>query len=85
MRYDAAHFPEDLALVETKDRENFQGRYILRHPWKGAASCSRGEEYRAALPIRFRQEAKNLAGLTGWSLAEIESRMQLNGQPINVR
>jgi len=85
VRYDAAHFPEDLAFVETKDRENFQGRYILRHPWKGAASCSRGEEYRAALPIRFRQEAKNLAGLTGWSLAEIESRMQLNGQPINVR
>ena len=35
VRYDAAHFPEDLVFQETADRTNFQGRYVLRHEWKG--------------------------------------------------
>ena len=35
VRYDAAHFPEDLTFQETSDRSNFQARYILRHPWTG--------------------------------------------------
>jgi len=35
LRYDAAHFPEDLVFQETGDRGNFQGRYVLRHPWTG--------------------------------------------------
>src|SRR5262249_47340834 len=82
VRYDAAHFPEDLAFMETQDRESFQGRYVLRHPWRGSASCSRGEEYRQSLPIRFRQEAKNLANVTGWKVSDIEARMKQTGQPI---
>src|SRR6185295_13721319 len=40
VRYDNAHFPEDLVFQETADRSNFQGRYVLRHPWTGKASCS---------------------------------------------
>jgi hypothetical protein len=24
------------------DRGNFQGRYVLRHPWKGEATCEAG-------------------------------------------
>ena len=35
VRYDDAHFPEDLVFQETADRTNFQGRYVLRHEWKG--------------------------------------------------
>ena len=31
VRYDNAHFPEDLVFQETGDRTNFQGRYVLRH------------------------------------------------------
>jgi hypothetical protein len=85
VRYDAAHFPEDLALLETHDRENFQGRYVLRHAWRGAASCQRALDYRATLPARFAQEAKNLAALTGWTLAEIESRMAQSGEPIDAK
>ena len=46
LRYDAAHFPEDLVFQETADRENFQGRYILRHPWTGERPLRGG----AALP-----------------------------------
>ena len=57
VRYDAKSFPEDLAFVETKDRTNFQGRYVLHHPWQGEASCAAGAAYRAALPARFTQEA----------------------------
>jgi hypothetical protein len=80
VRYDAQSFPEDLALMETGDRGNFQGRYVLRHPWRGDASCPAGDRYRESLPARFREEAKNLAGLTGWPQADIEARMALAGQ-----
>jgi hypothetical protein len=80
VRYDAAHFPEDLVFMETHDRENFQGRYVLRHPWRGTASCPAADAYRASLPARFRQEAQNLSGLTGWNAKEISTRMQATGQ-----
>jgi hypothetical protein len=82
VRYDAAHFPEDLALMETHDRENFQARYVLRHPWRGTATCARGAEYRGALQQRFKDEAKNLASLTGWPEREIRQRMAASGQLI---
>jgi hypothetical protein len=82
VRYDAKSFPEDLAFVETKDRSNFQGRYILRHPWQGESSCAAGAAYRAALPARFTQEAQNLATLTGWSRRDIDVRMGMTGQPV---
>ena len=42
VRYDAAHFPEDLMFQETADRSNFQVRYILRHPYTGEARCAAG-------------------------------------------
>jgi hypothetical protein len=79
VRYDAAHFPEDLVFMETRDRENFQGRYVLRHPWRGTASCPAAEAYRASLPARFRQEAQNLSGLTGWDGKDIAARMEAAG------
>jgi hypothetical protein len=82
VRYDATTFPEDLALLETGDRTNFQGRYVLHHPWQGKASCDAGEKYRASLPERFKREASNLAGLTGWSQSDIENRMAVSGQSI---
>lgn len=85
VRYDAKTFPEDLVLLETKDRTNFQGRYILRHPWAKEASCPAGDAYREALPTRFRQEASNLANLTGWPQKDIEAKMEANDQPIRQR
>jgi hypothetical protein len=75
VRYDASHFPEDLALLETRDRENFQGRYVLRHPWKGTSTCSAAEDYRKSLPARYAQQAKILASLTGWSANDIAKHM----------
>ena len=44
---DAQSFPEDLVLTETRDRQNFQGRYVLNHPFKGSTSCEAGARYRA--------------------------------------
>src|SRR4030095_14673007 len=47
VRYDAQHFPEDLVLQETADRNNFQARYVMRHPWQGEEqSCPAAEDYR---------------------------------------
>ena len=75
LRYDAAHFPEDLAFQETADRTNFQGRYVLRHAWKGEGTCEAANQYRAALVRRHEQEAQSLATLTGWDVNAIRKKM----------
>ncbi len=85
VRYDAQSFPEDLVLTETRDRSNFQGRYVLNHPFKGPTSCEAGTTYRAELPKRFEQEAQNLVNLTGWPLADVLAEMEATGQPTRMR
>lgn len=77
LRYDGPHFPEDLVFQETGDRQNFQGRYILRHPWKGNDSCQEARTYRRELPKRFEREAQTLASLTGWDVNKIRGKMNL--------
>ena len=61
VRYDGAHFPEDLVFQETGDRSNFQGRYILRHAWTGNETCSEADAYRRELSTRREKEAQTLA------------------------
>jgi hypothetical protein len=80
VRYDAQSFPEDLTFTETKDRTNFQGRYVLRHPWQGKSECEAAKKYQASLPARFKREAVNLSYLTGWKQSDIEARMETAGQ-----
>ncbi|MFL5343339.1 MAG: DUF2330 domain-containing protein [Hyalangium sp.] len=75
VRYDSEHFPEDLVFQETGDRENFQGRYILRYPWTGDSQCEEAATYRQQLDQRHTQEAKTLAELTGWDLSTIREKM----------
>jgi len=78
VRYDVQHFPEDLVFQETADRTNFQGRYVLRHPWKGDDdSCPTAAEYRKSLPQRLEKEAQTLSTLTGWNIDEIRRKMNL--------
>jgi Na+-translocating ferredoxin:NAD+ oxidoreductase RnfD subunit len=74
-RYDGEHFPDDLVLQQTADRENFQGRYVLRHPWTGGESCEAADRYRRELRERQEREAQVLASLTGWDLESIRKRM----------
>lgn len=78
--YDAKHFPEDLMFKETGDRSNFQGRYVLRHPYTGDAECDAAENYRASLPKRFEKEAQTLANLTDWDIGAIRGKMNDGGQ-----
>lgn len=85
VRYDKASFPEDLVFQETADRNNFQGRYVLRHEWKGTESCAAATDYRRGLQERREQEAGRLASLTGWSLPEIRKRMGLGVEAAPLR
>ena len=81
LRYDAAGFPDDLVLRETGDRTSFQGRYVMRHAWRGSARCAAARDYLDSLPPRWEEEARTLASLTGWDVEEIRKRMDL-GRPI---
>ncbi|MGE3536870.1 MAG: DUF2330 domain-containing protein [Candidatus Tectimicrobiota bacterium] len=81
VRYDAAHFPEDLLFQETADRNNFQGRYVLRHAWQGSDDCPEAQAYRNALQQRREQEARTLATLTGWPLEDIRRHIPQTETP----
>jgi hypothetical protein len=81
-RYDGEHFPDDLVLQQTADRENFQGRYVLRHPWTGGESCEAADRYRRELGPRHEREAQVLASLTGWDLESIRKRMPQSGADV---
>jgi len=74
-RYDAQHFPADITFQETEDQSNFQGRFVIRHPWKGGGSCPALADYLNSLRARQKEQARTLADLTGWSLASIEAKM----------
>lgn len=74
-RYDAESFPDDLKLQETGDREPFQGRYVIRHPYKGPADCPQGRTYHEQVRERQQTEVENLAELTGWTEDDIWQRM----------
>lgn len=75
VRYDKAHFPEDLMFQATGDRSNFQGRYVIRHPYKGPLDCD-ARDYRVEVRKRQEREAQTLANLTGWDLETIRSRIE---------
>jgi hypothetical protein len=80
VRYDRAHFPEDLVFQATQDRENFQGRYILQHAFKGETKCAEGKAYKKSVWQRQKQEAKTLAEMTGWKVSDIEKKMKLGAE-----
>jgi hypothetical protein len=78
IRYDAQHFPEDLVFQQTGDRTNFQGRYVLRHPWIGDDSCDAAAAYRRTVGDRQEREAEALASLTGWNITDIRARARIS-------
>ncbi len=80
VRYDGETFPEDLNFQVTGDRENYQGRYVLRHPWRGDyGQCEEAGQYAETLVTRWDAEAESLAMLTGWELEEIKQKMADGG------
>jgi hypothetical protein len=82
VRYSADTFPEDLAFQETGDRENFQARYVLQHPWHGSPdACPAAAGYFSQVRQRENREAQTLAGLTGWNLDGIMKKVGLPDSP----
>lgn len=75
VRYDRAHFPEDLRFQNTPNQELFQGRYVIRHPFRGTISCQAGKEYLRRTRQRQEREAQTLANLTGWDINKIRQQI----------
>ncbi|WP_138499325.1 DUF2330 domain-containing protein [Nostoc sp. PA-18-2419] len=78
VRYTRDKFPEDLIFQQTGNRDSFQGRYVLQHPFQGELKCQAGREYKRSLPKRFEQEAQTLAKLTNWNIQDIRNKMKLS-------
>jgi hypothetical protein len=75
IRYDVAHFPEDLQFHETGDRVNWQARYVIHHPYRGADECSEMKGYVRSVWKRREAEATNYASLTGSDKESVRRRM----------
>jgi hypothetical protein len=77
VRYDRAHFPEDLVFQQTGDQRQFQARYVMHHP-ANPGECAAAADYRRQVRERQEHEAQNVAELTGWNVAETRQKMHLS-------
>lgn len=77
-RYTKDQMPEDVMFRATKDRINFQGRYVMNHPFEGEMSCEAAEDYVLRTRERFIQEGQTLARLTGWDEAEVQEKVRMS-------
>lgn len=84
VRYDMAHFPEDLVFQETSDSSTFQGRYIINHPYVGDTSCAAGREYETTLATRNEKDVRTLSSLTGWDTSRIRAKIPARANPTRV-
>jgi hypothetical protein len=80
VRYDAKSFPEDLKFKMTGNKQNFQGRYILRHAYDGEMKCDSAEDYKREVNKRKETEIKTLANLTGWETKYIRAKIKESGK-----
>ena len=71
LRYDGETFPDDLKFIETGDRSNYQGRYVMRHAWMGETNCAAADDYFKMVDDRNVAAGNHLASLTGWDRQEI--------------
>ncbi len=76
VRYIRSQFPEDLQFQETSNQESFQGRYVMRHPFKGEMMCEAAATYQRSVRERQDKEAQILAKLTGWDINEIRKKIE---------
>jgi hypothetical protein len=80
VRYDAAHFPEDLVFRRRRSLE-------LPGTVKSCGTSGRrrlvraATRYRAELPQRYQREAQSLASLTGWDINDIRRSMKIPPTP----
>jgi hypothetical protein len=80
VRYSASTFPEDLVFQETQDTQNYQARYVIRHPWQGTSeTCPAAKAYNDQLEKRHATEAQTLVSLTGWDSKDVFKKVGLKG------
>jgi hypothetical protein len=88
VRYTPETFPEDLMFTETADRNNYQTRYVMRHPWKGnPQECSaegaggNGKDqllnYLKDVQQRQEKELNTLLSLTNWDAADTRAKSDI--------
>ena len=83
VRYTGDKFPEDLKFQATGNRQLFQGRYVIRHPYTGEMNCSAANEYKRSVRDRQEREVQTLASLTGWNINDIRNKVEfVESQPI---
>jgi hypothetical protein len=75
VRYDSAHFPEDLVFQETRDDSTWQARYVVHRRFMGDTSCEEGQRYEREVAERQEGELANLVQLTGWNASEIRRKL----------
>ncbi len=68
VRYDRQNFPQDLVFQVTPNKESFQGRYIMNHPYRGEIACDEAYGYYKKVLARRKKEMAELQALTGWDL-----------------
>jgi hypothetical protein len=76
VRYSRAKFAEDLVFQETSNQDNFQGRYVMNHPFRDKMTCKAADKYRQQVSVRQEREVQNLTQLTGWPLADLRRRVK---------
>ena len=73
--YDKTASGEDLMFAGTATATNFQGRYVMNHPFDGPIACPEGKSYVAETRKRLKAEAVQLRALTGWKASDIAKRI----------
>ena len=75
-QYTKNQMPNDLMFRETDNRANYQGRYVMNHPFDGEITCIRGGFYIVGVRMRLEAEARRLAELTGWNRADFAEKIR---------
>ena len=90
VRYTPRTFPEDLMFVQTKDRQNWQARYVIQNPYASSlAQCSAktgAADCEAMCKVRVPSAQKQLASgqsLPGIGSAESKDEASLTAACIN--
>lgn len=64
LRYTASSFPEDLVFTQTRDRQNWQARYVIQNPYQGSVAQCAAELQQADCDARCTPRVNDvLAGL----------------------
>lgn len=75
-QYSKGQMPQDIMFRETTNRESFQGRYEMNHPFDGDVSCEDAKDYIQNTRTRLRREAVDFADMTGWDIRKIEQNIR---------